>query len=107
MALSNAEKQRRWRARQRDLVRAGKDARLLEGSCVICLMERGDLEEEGRVIANIGNGRVLLCDQCLGKALADLRRQQARREHRLERVEHRLARVAKRREASSSARSLK
>lgn len=95
MALSNAEKQRRWRARQRELVRDGRDARLLEGCCVICLMGRGDLEEEGHVIANIGNGRVLLCDQCLGKALGDLRRQQVRREHRL-------ARVTKRWKASSN-----
>ena len=79
MPLSNAEKQKRWRTRQRRLVQAGRDAIQAENQCIFCLMDRQDLEEDGHIVAQVGNGRVIFCDKCIEKAAANIARARLRK----------------------------
>jgi hypothetical protein len=81
MPLTNAEKQKRWRTRQRRLANAGKEALRLQeagGQCIFCLMDRKDLEEDGHIVAQVGNGRVIFCDECIEKAAASIARTKLR-----------------------------
>jgi hypothetical protein len=82
MPLTNAERQKRWRARQRRLASAGKEALRLQdagGQCVFCLMDRKDLEDDGHLVAQVGNGRILFCDDCIEKAAAEIARTRLKR----------------------------
>jgi hypothetical protein len=81
MPLTNAEKQKRWRVRQRRLANAGREALRLQaagGQCVFCLQDRETLEEDGHVVAQVGNGRVIFCDGCIEKAAASMARAKLR-----------------------------
>jgi hypothetical protein len=84
MPLTNAEKQKRWRTRQRRLANAGREALRAQaagGQCIFCLMDRDYLEENGHIVAQVGNGCVIFCDNCIEKAataIAKAKRKAAR-----------------------------
>jgi hypothetical protein len=70
MPLTNAEKQKRYRDRRNALAHWAEEQRAFLGCCVFCLIERDELEADGRTVAEVGRGRVVFCDECVEKAAA-------------------------------------
>jgi hypothetical protein len=75
MPLSNAERQKRFRVRRNAMARA---AAMME-CCVLCLIPRADLDEEGiRVMGPGPPGPAVVCEPCILKAAAAIERREQR-----------------------------
>jgi hypothetical protein len=80
MPLSNAERQKRWRARRNAMPHS---AAMME-CCVLCLIPRADLDEEGIPVR--GQGPAVVCEPCIVKAAAAIERREQRAKNEIGKV---------------------
>jgi hypothetical protein len=76
MALTNAEKQARWRARRDALARRAVQLEFQRGGCIFCTQRESDLKEDGRTV--IRKNDHLVCETCITDAAAAIARTKAR-----------------------------
>jgi hypothetical protein len=82
MSFTNAERQKRWRARRntaaRDAAYAAAELARIRSECVLCATDRDDLKEDGVPVVSTYYGHGFVCEPCTIEAAAKIEKRRAK-----------------------------